>query len=368
MSSTDRRSIIEEQQKRWMNDRQTALIRDQVYVETKKQTTADCGDTSSSSNTRDQENQKNLEDRMDPNNQRETDFFLQRFTDKLSLRIREEIKNEMKVSQVSSADLAERMESYLEAELGTHTCKICFELMLSPVHTPVLLFPCGHTFCKACIESHEKSQSKNELNKTNVKTLNFQCPYCRTYVVSTATNQSLKDLIDTFAKQRQKIVSDKCTLNSIFPEKLISTNKSSKNDMNNDDCKSSSENLDQKSMYDDQIKSCIMRRGILITELEDAEGNLSAVEKKRNVLMKASTHLKKERVLVVNKILHLQEEKDLIDVHLNEQKSKYSNLEKEEVHSKHRIDLTQNTLKSLQDELEKISYLMEGLKQKSIKK
>jgi hypothetical protein len=34
-------------------------------------------------------------------NQKETDLFLQRFTDKLSLRIREEIKNEMKVSQIS---------------------------------------------------------------------------------------------------------------------------------------------------------------------------------------------------------------------------------------------------------------------------
>jgi hypothetical protein len=48
--------------------------------------------------------------------------------------------------------------------------------------------------------------------------------------------------------------------------------------------------------------------------------------------------------------------------------SKYSNLEKEEKHSKHRRDLTQNTLKSLQDELEKISYLMEGVKQKSLQK
>jgi hypothetical protein len=127
---------------------------------------------------------------------------------------------------IYSADLAERMESYLEAELGTHTCKICFELMVSPVHTPVLLFPCGHTFCKvrdifsicmyivylyvntslfvytytytqACIESHEKSQSKNEIKKSNAQTLNYQCPYCRTFVVSTATNQSLKDLIGT---------------------------------------------------------------------------------------------------------------------------------------------------------------------------
>lgn len=59
-------------------------------------------------------------------------------------------------------------------------------------------------------------------------------------------------------------------------------------------------------------------------------------------------HLKKERILVVNKIIHLEEEKDLIDVHLKEQKSKYFNLEKEEKDSRHRIDLTQNTLKSLQ--------------------
>jgi hypothetical protein len=64
------------------------------------------------------------------------------------------------------------------------------------IYTSLFIYAYTHT--QACIESHEKSQSKNEIKKSNAHTLNYQCPYCRTYVVSTATNQSLKDLIGIF--------------------------------------------------------------------------------------------------------------------------------------------------------------------------
>jgi hypothetical protein len=68
------------------------------------------------------------------------------------------------------------------------------ELMTSPTHTPMLLFPCGHTFCRECIGRHDSNPRK----KPN-------CPYCRQTVDSMAVNQSLKDLIDNFASQREKV-------------------------------------------------------------------------------------------------------------------------------------------------------------------
>ncbi|KAJ1406632.1 hypothetical protein B484DRAFT_436672, partial [Ochromonadaceae sp. CCMP2298] len=62
---------------------------------------------------------------------RETDLFLHRITDKLTAHIREEVMREMGSMNATDVrqSVAEKMESFLEAELSTHTCKICFELM-----------------------------------------------------------------------------------------------------------------------------------------------------------------------------------------------------------------------------------------------
>ena len=129
---------------------------------------------------------------------RSTDAFLSRLTEKLADRIREEIRREVLQSNALRADqsvareaIETRMESYLRGELSSYVCKICYEVMQAPDRTPILLFPCGHTFCKECMHHCKKDK--------------ITCPYCRVHVQSSAINQSLKDLIDQFVDQRQKV-------------------------------------------------------------------------------------------------------------------------------------------------------------------
>ena len=92
-----------------------------------------------------------------------------RATDQLSNQIAALVQKEVR-QNLGAADmkdsLLEKMDDYLSAELHTHTCKICYELMAGALHTPLLLFPCGHTFCKTCID---RCRSKT----------NWVCPYCR---------------------------------------------------------------------------------------------------------------------------------------------------------------------------------------------
>lgn len=64
-----------------------------------------------------------------------------------------------------------RRHSYLETELQTHTCPVCYELMAPPAKAPMLLFPCGHSFCAQCINAHLARGSNT-------------CPYCREQVRS----------------------------------------------------------------------------------------------------------------------------------------------------------------------------------------
>ena len=135
----------------------------------------------------------------------ETDIFLNRLTDKLTDHIRDELRREMQTNlkhEDVRDKVAQKMESYLEAELSTHTCKICFELMISPHHTPILLFPCGHTFCQQCIDTHVGSSSTLSAKNGAAKK---SCPYCRTPIESRAVNQSLRELIDQFSRQQNMV-------------------------------------------------------------------------------------------------------------------------------------------------------------------
>jgi hypothetical protein len=177
----DKRKMIEERQKNWdslkRNDADLKEIQDETIDKSQHES----------------------------NNSKHNTNFLNRLTDKLSERIREEIQKEFRETTLlnsNNGDAAReaievKMDSYLRAELSTYVCKICYELMKSPA-VPILLFPCGHTFCKACVSECKK--------KVNVKGGIFTCPYCRTPIESSAINQSLKDLIDQFQGKNDKVL------------------------------------------------------------------------------------------------------------------------------------------------------------------
>lgn len=172
--------ILEERKKKWQSSRSVNELTEEVKKEATSSVLSPVGSPSGNRGS-----------------SRSTDAILHRLTDKLTEHIRHELQREMhSMDKVDVREtVAEKMNSYLEAELSTHTCKICFELMTSPVHTPVLLFPCGHTFCLKCMDSLMGKGSGTSK----------PCPYCRVKIESRAVNQSLKDLIDQFIKQKQLV-------------------------------------------------------------------------------------------------------------------------------------------------------------------
>ena len=137
----DKRALMDERRKKWMQDRETSL----TVMETKREMSSAFG--SSNIGGQQQQSRGGGEQESVPGY---TDMFLNKLTDKLASHIREEVRKEIQNSnEFSGEDLAEKMDTYLQDELSTHTCKICFELMESDKgKTPILLFPCGHTFCE----------------------------------------------------------------------------------------------------------------------------------------------------------------------------------------------------------------------------
>lgn len=95
---------------------------------------------------------------------------LQSITDQIEKEMREELMQENYLNMSEKANIYDKLESYLAEEIASHTCNICTDLMVPPDHAPILLFPCGHTFCSTCISEYKIKYSKN------------QCPCCRAKV------------------------------------------------------------------------------------------------------------------------------------------------------------------------------------------
>ena len=97
------------------------------------------------------------------------DDAMDQLSSQIASLVQREVRQNLGSSDIKDS-LIEKMDDYLSAELHTHTCKVCYELMSGAEHTPLLLFACGHTFCKACID------------RCRVKTKNWVCPYCRLHL------------------------------------------------------------------------------------------------------------------------------------------------------------------------------------------
>jgi hypothetical protein len=176
MAALDKKAQLEERKKKWMMERDISSLKSEVLGEMR---------STSQEVVAVKSNYKHANNFSAPTSSSsvattDTDAFLNKLTDKLTAHIRNEIRKEMMDSvdsQGGRVAIAEKIDDYMQTELSSHTCKICFEVMTSPVHTPILLFPCGHTFCKACIEQHLSAADPS-------RRVNKGCPYCRLNIIN----------------------------------------------------------------------------------------------------------------------------------------------------------------------------------------
>jgi DNA-binding transcriptional MerR regulator len=116
----------------------------------------------------------------------QTDQLLQQLTHKLTHHIQENIRKEQMNSQLQEKEVCQtilsRIDDFVTSELSSFLCPICFEIMAPPSRLPMLLFPCGHTFCQSCLDQHfqKRNNGKDQENQGKEKIpSNKTCPYCR---------------------------------------------------------------------------------------------------------------------------------------------------------------------------------------------
>ena len=112
----DARDEIRRRQQRWMEEREQNRFKEEIKH--------DIGNDYESST-----------DNADP-----TDMF-SKIAAKIDQRIKEKYKAGAASSQEQSGHSEQEQEDTLKSRIMSHTCPICFELLVPPDHAPYILFP-----------------------------------------------------------------------------------------------------------------------------------------------------------------------------------------------------------------------------------
>ena len=121
------------------------------------------------------------------------------------------------------------------------------------------------------------------------------------------------------------------------------------------------ENSKARTTYITQYKNCLARHKILFDELEDLNQNMTGSRRKREGIDATMQTLNNEKQIVTSRMISLGEELELIEKHIQEQKSKSDLLEHTSVERQAQKLLVQRAVASLEAEIEKTWLLADGL-------
>jgi len=227
-----------------------------------------------------------------------------------------------------------KMEKTIAKELETNTCPICYELMLPPINSPILLFPCGHTFCNKCLKDHSKKNG-------------FICPLCRKPIKSQAPNISLQNLICTFTNNKHLL--DKVNVDDLYAEENQQNNKNETDE----------ENVEK---YEENLKICKLRYKIVNSEKLEVEEKFNRLQKDQQTKKDVLTELERKKESVTRKLEKLQAELVLINDFMEQTHKEETTLEKEMDTTITTLELLNNTLEPIEKEKVKYELFIKGLK------
>jgi hypothetical protein len=310
-----------------------------------------------------QKQYKNIEGRNSNNDHRVhkiglDEDVLTRLTERIATRLRVELKNEAeeftKYDEDAKRAVTNKIESFLQNELQQHTCPVCFEPMLPPNKSPMLLFPCGHTFCAECIARQKQIAT-------------HKCPFCRAKIERIAINHSLKQLMETFLKKKESIESGQSSVASAFKSGANSVNSSNNNDnnknssnQNRDYNHSGSENDNKAAEYMQKCRALKIRSKILKNELEDSKNNVSRLEKQKASCALVMKTLRKEEAKAIEQLEAAKEALNLVREHVIDQNEKMDAIEKEKSECHQKIKLIESTVATIDRDADKAYILLQN--------
>ena len=271
---------------------------------------------------------------------------LTKLTERIAIRLRSELRNEAeestKYDEGAKRDVSSKIESFLQNELQQHTCPVCFEPMLPPNKSPMLLFPCGHTFCAECIEKQKRIAKHS-------------CPFCRAKIEKVAINHSLKQLMETFLKKKESIESGEQTVKNAF----ALNNESTKGEYTAS-AKKGIENNNKAAEYMQKCRALKIRGKILKNELEDTKVNLARLDKQTSSSSLVMKTLRKEEAKAMERLEAAKQALELVRNHIDDQNEKIDNIEKERADCQQKVRLIETTIATIDRDADKAYILLQN--------
>ncbi|XP_045169631.2 uncharacterized protein LOC123532289 [Mercenaria mercenaria] len=201
-----------------------------------------------------------------------------------------------------------------EQELSSHVCPTCEKLMMPPNASPMLLIPCGHTLCNTCSK------------KTKY------CAMCGCVVQSSTLNIMLQQIITNFhTKQTHRQAVQKSISNSVH-----------------------------KNNYQEEYQNLLTRQEILQEESRNISKSVHKLTRKLNQDQHQVSNIQKKEEEVELEIEELQRKlKELTEHRVEYEKNCYT-LEIEVKQEKNRLVLVQDSLTSVEQQIEKVKLFTEN--------
>ena len=205
------------------------------------------------------------------------DDFLSKLSRKIATQIRNDLNLQSSISSRSIPDTSMVLASHmaeLSAEIQPHICQLCHELMSPPEKTPMLLFPCGHTFCAKCTRKDTNNFDEDS----------FSCPCCNKKIISAAENQSLKFLIE---KSMSKEVTGGTSLGEILrtPSLTRQIAKGNATRFSVDQEKLEVYDKEMKMKFETEYRNVAMRHKILSNEYTELMKKRKLIYARNNLFM-----------------------------------------------------------------------------------
>lgn len=227
-----------------------------------------------------------------------------------------------------------KFEKTFAKEMEQNTCPICFEQMIPPANSPMILFPCGHSFCKMCLTTIQKKGGA----------MQGKCALCKVKFVAQAVNISLQNLICIFTDNKNQLEQSCQMVNENDNiEKQIVVN-----------------NIE----YGDRLKDLDMRLRIMNEEskkmeIEKRKANTDAVDLRETIKIFSD-----KKKTAMSKLEKLEKEIGLIDAHLAKSQESVEYKDRESQALGEKIQLLKDTIDTLKNDRIKVNIMLNEINNK----
>ncbi|XP_078573410.1 uncharacterized protein LOC144860157 [Branchiostoma floridae x Branchiostoma japonicum] len=248
-----------------------------------------------------------------------------------------------------------------ETSIDTHKCQVCSSLMVPPDHRPMLVIPCGHTFCSACVR-HTDS-----------------CPGCGQEVSSLTCNIMLQQIIMEYKSKRRSNTRDHSNLhissaNHTYAPQKYSGGTSRFESLGEDrkTVTSSVKRRDPGSHGNGKHKGCHGNRGedyvekyhtlavrceVLETEADEFRDKMEAVAKQLEREQKQVAAIEKQEENLKEQIRMLEEKIISLQSHREGYRDTCDELEGQHFNLASKLSMVEDTLQSLTLDRDKVRIL-----------